>query len=90
MELTVLTLSFTLFLLLGVPVAFAIGLSSVATILAAGLPVAVVFQKMVGGMQVFSFLAIPFFVFAGELMLYGGIADRIVRFTNSKHMPKAP
>ncbi len=83
MELTVLSLSFTLFLILGVPVAFAIGLSSVATIVAAGLPVAVVFQKMVGGMQVFSFLAIPFFVFAGELMLYGGIADRIVKFANS-------
>ncbi|WP_137893371.1 TRAP transporter large permease [Ramlibacter sp. 2FC] len=83
MELSILALSFTVLLLLGVPVAFAIGLSSVATILAAGLPVAVVFQKMVGGMQVFSFLAIPFFVFAGELMLYGGIADRIVRFANS-------
>lgn len=83
MELTVLTLSFTLLLLIGVPVAFAIGLSSIATIIAAGLPIAVVFQKMVGGMQVFSFLAIPFFVFAGELMLYGGIADRIVKFANS-------
>ncbi len=83
MELTVLALSFTLLLLIGVPVAFAIGLSSVATIVAAGLPVAVVFQKMIGGMQVFSFLAIPFFVFAGELMLYGGIAERIVRFANS-------
>ena len=83
MELTVLGISFTLLLLLGVPVAFAIGLSSVATILAAGLPIAVVFQKMVGGMQVFSFLAIPFFVFAGELMLHGGIAARIVRFANS-------
>ncbi|MDN3921304.1 TRAP transporter large permease [Roseateles violae] len=83
MELTVLAISFAALLLLGVPVAFAIGLSSVATIVAAGLPVAVVFQKMVGGMQVFSFLAIPFFVFAGELMLYGGIADRIVRFANS-------
>jgi tripartite ATP-independent transporter DctM subunit len=75
--------SFTLLLLLGVPVAFSIGLASVATILAAGMPVAIVFQKMVGGMQVFSFLAIPFFVFAGELMLYGGVADRIVRFANS-------
>jgi tripartite ATP-independent transporter DctM subunit len=82
-ELTVLAVSFTLLLLIGVPVAFAIGLSSVATILVAGLPMAVVFQKMVGGMQVFSFLAIPFFVFAGELMLYGGIAERIVRFANS-------
>lgn len=83
MELTILAASFTVLLILGVPVAFAIGLSSVATIIAAGLPIAVVFQKMVGGMQVFSFLAIPFFIFAGELMLYGGIADRIIRFANS-------
>ncbi len=83
MELTVLAVSFTALLILGVPVAFAIGLSSVATIVAAGLPIAVVFQKMVGGMQVFSFLAIPFFIFAGELMLYGGIAERIIRFANS-------
>ena len=83
MELTVLAVSFTVLLLIGVPVAFSIGLASIATIFAAGLPMAVVFQKMVGGMQVFSFLAIPFFVFAGELMLYGGIADRIVRFANS-------
>ena len=83
MELTVLTLSFTALLIIGVPVAFSIGLASIATVLYAGLPVAVVFQKMVGGMHIFSFLAIPFFVFAGELMLYGGIAQRIVRFANS-------
>lgn len=83
MELTVLSLSFLALLILGVPVAFSIGLASIATVVYAGLPVAVVFQKMVGGMQIFSFLAIPFFVFAGELMLYGGIAQRIVRFANS-------
>lgn len=83
MELTVLCVTFALLLLIGVPVAFAVGLASVATILVAGLPVAVVFQKMVGGMQVFSFLAIPFFIFAGELMLHGGVADRIVRLANS-------
>jgi tripartite ATP-independent transporter DctM subunit len=82
-ELTVLSLSFLALLILGVPVAFSIGLASIATVVYAGLPVAVVFQKMVGGMQIFSFLAIPFFVFAGELMLYGGIAQRIVRFANS-------
>ena len=83
MELIVLGVSFGLLLIIGVPVGFAVGLSSVATIITAGLPVAVVFQKMVGGMQVFSFLAIPFFIFAGELMLHGGIAHRIVRFANS-------
>lgn len=82
MELWVMCGSFVLLLLLGVPVAFAIGLSSVATAFAADLPMAIVFQKMVGGMQVFSFLAIPFFIFAGELMLHGGIAERIVVFAN--------
>ena len=85
MELTILAVSFTVLLLLGVPVAFAIGLSSVATILAADLPVAIVFQKMVGGMQVFSFLAIPCFVFAGALMLYGGIGSLMAtRFADVK------
>jgi hypothetical protein len=82
MELWILGGSFLLLLLVGVPVAFAIGLSSVAAMLAADLPVALVFQKMVGGMQVFSFLAIPFFIFAGELMLHGGIAERIVVLAN--------
>ncbi|WP_137917578.1 TRAP transporter large permease [Hydrogenophaga sp. 2FB] len=83
MELAVLSVTFFVLLLIGVPVAFSIGLASIATVFYAGVPIPIVFQKMVGGMQVFSFMAIPFFVFAGELMLYGGIADRIVRFANS-------
>ena len=78
MALTILCVSFTIFLILGVPVAFAIGLSAVCTILYEGLPVLVIFQRMMSGMNVFSFLAIPFFVFAGELMLHGGIAQKIV------------
>ena len=83
MELTILTVAFLALLVLGVPVAFAIGLAAVATILYEGLPVAVVFQRMAAGMNVFSFLAIPFFIFAGELMLHGGIADRIVAFAKN-------
>jgi tripartite ATP-independent transporter DctM subunit len=83
MALTILSAAFLALLILGVPVAFSIGLSAVATILYEGLPVAVVFQRMVAGMNIFSFLAIPFFIFAGELMLYGGIADRIVAFAKS-------
>lgn len=81
--LLILTLSFTALLLLGVPVAFSIGLSALATLLYEGLPLAVGFQQMMSGMGIFSFLAIPFFIFAGELMLYGGIADRIVDFAKS-------
>jgi tripartite ATP-independent transporter DctM subunit len=81
--LIILSVSFFGLLLLGVPVAFSIGLSSLLTLLYEGLPLAVGFQQMTSGMNVFSFLAIPFFIFAGELMLYGGIADRIVVFAKS-------
>src|SRR4051812_25498925 len=81
--LLILSVSFTLFLLLGVPVAFSIGLSALATLLYEGLPLEVGFQQMTSGMGIFSFLAIPFFIFAGELMLYGGVADRIVAFAKS-------
>lgn len=83
MALTILCVSFTLLLLLGVPVAFSIGLSSLATLLYEGFPLAVGFQQMVSGMSPFSFLAIPFFIFAGEIMMVGGIADRIVDFAKS-------
>ncbi len=83
MELTVLSLSFLVFLVLGVPVAFAIGLSCLATFAVEGLPLATAMQMMVSGMNVFSFLAIPFFIFSGELMLHGGIADKILDFARS-------
>lgn len=62
MALTILCVSFTLLLLLGVPVAFSIGLSSLATILYEGLPLAVGFQQQISGMNPRSFLAIPFFI----------------------------
>lgn len=83
MALIILCVAFLVLLLIGVPVAFAIGLSAVATILYEGLPLAVVFQRMSSGMNIFSFLAIPFFIFAGELMLYSGVADRIVIFARN-------
>ena len=83
MALTVLCISFTLFLLLGVPVAFSIALSCLATYWVEGFPLELAFQNMISGMNVFSFLAIPFFVFSGELMLHGGIADKIVNFARN-------
>jgi len=83
MALTVLCLSFLVMLLLGVPVAFSIGLACIATFVVEGLPFGTPFQMMISGMNVFSFLAIPFFIFSGELMLHGGIADKIVAFARS-------
>jgi tripartite ATP-independent transporter DctM subunit len=66
-------------LLLGAPVAFSLGLAAVATFVHEGLPLTIAFQRIVSGISVFSLLAIPFFIFAGELMLQGGIAARLVR-----------
>ena len=57
MALTILSVAFFGLLVLGVPVAFAIGLSALAAILYEGLPLAVVFQQMTSGMNAFSFLA---------------------------------
>jgi tripartite ATP-independent transporter DctM subunit len=83
MALTVLCISFLVFLVLGVPVAFSIALSCIATYWAEGFPLELAFQNMISGMNVFSFLAIPFFIFSGELMLHGGIADKIVSFARN-------
>ena len=60
MELTVLLGGFALLLLIGVPVAFALGASALATVAYMDLPPVVVFQQLASGMNVFSMLAIPF------------------------------
>ncbi|WP_106419944.1 TRAP transporter large permease [Salinicola tamaricis] len=74
---------FALGLIVGAPIAFAVGLSAVVTFLYEGLPLFVGFQRIVSGISVFSLLAIPFFIFAGELMLHGGISRRLVRFASA-------
>ncbi len=66
-------------MLAGVPVAFALGLATVGGFLYEGLPLFVAFQRIMAGVSVFSLLAIPFFIFAGDLMMQGGIAARLVR-----------
>jgi tripartite ATP-independent transporter DctM subunit len=74
---------FALMVVIGVPVAFALGIAAVASFWYEGLPLIVAFQRIVSGVTVFSLLAIPFFIFAGELMFHGGIAARLVRFASS-------
>ncbi len=74
---------FAIGLVVGAPVAFAVGLAAVVTFLYEGLPLFVGFQRILSGISVFSLLAIPFFIFAGELMLHGGISDRLVRLASA-------
>ncbi len=68
---------------LGVPVAFAMGIAAASAFWYEGFPLLITFQRSVSGISVFSLLAIPFFVFAGELMLHGGIAMRLVKFASA-------
>jgi tripartite ATP-independent transporter DctM subunit len=83
MSLVVLFGVFALTLALGVPVSFSLGMSAVAAFWWEGMPLAVAFQQMTSGMNVFSLLAIPFFIFAGEIMLHGGIATRLINLASS-------
>ena len=80
MAYTILFGVFTLLMLIGTPIAFCLGIASFATVLYLGLPPSVVFQQMNSGMNVFAMMAIPFFIFAGDLMVRGGIAHRLIRF----------
>ncbi|GHA92938.1 TRAP transporter large permease [Modicisalibacter luteus] len=83
MGLTILFGLFFLGLIVGAPVAFAVGLAAVGAFLYEGLPLFVAFQRVLSGISVFSLLAIPFFIFAGELMLHGGISDRLVKLASA-------
>lgn len=78
MELWVLFGTFVGLLLIGTPVAFCLGVASFATVLYMGLPPMVVFQRLNSGVSVFALMAIPFFIFAGELMVRGDIARRLI------------
>lgn len=78
MELWVLFGTFTVLLAIGTPVAFCLGVASFATVLYLGLPPVVVFQRLNSGVSVFALMAIPFFIFAGEIMVRGDIARRLI------------
>ena len=78
MELWVLFGTFGMLLLIGTPVAFCLGVASFATVAYMGIPPVVVFQRLNSGVSVFALMAIPFFIFAGELMVRGDIARRLI------------
>ena len=81
MDLVLLIGSFFVMLFLGVPIAFALCTSSLAyLIMFSRVPVVIVAQQMLKGVDSFTLMAIPFFVIAGCLMQSGGISKRIVDF----------
>ena len=83
MEIAILFTALVVFLIMGVPVAFVLILSSLLTVLYMGMNPVVVFQRLTAGMNIFALMAVPFFIYAGELMLHGAIADKLVRLASA-------
>ena len=82
----VLLIVFLVLLVLDVPVAYCIGtatLASLMTVVDAVPAMSTVAQRLAGGLDSFTLLAIPFFILAGNLMARGGIAQRLIAFARS-------
>jgi tripartite ATP-independent transporter DctM subunit len=82
-EIIVLVVSFIALLVLGVPIAFSIGISGTITLLISIMPLpafTTFAQRMATALDSFALLAIPFFILAGQLMNQGGIAIRLINF----------
>lgn len=83
MEIGLLFGVFVVLLVLGVPIAFALSAATLAAVLYLGLPPIVVVQQVSAGFNKVSLLAIPLFIFTGELMMRGGISDRLIALASS-------
>lgn len=81
--LTMLFVFFFTLLIVGVPVAFALGGASLLYFMGTGIPLITLPQKMFAGMNSFVLLCVPGFILAGNLMNQGGITHKIIKFSNS-------
>ncbi len=80
---TTLFLSFFVLVIIGVPIAVALGLSSlVALLFHSHVPLMVLVQKAYGGVDSFTLMAIPFFILAGNIMSSGGVSSRLVNLAS--------
>ncbi|MDS9471507.1 TRAP transporter large permease [Sporosarcina pasteurii] len=69
---------FFLLLFLGIPIAYTMGIVSVAMLLVSGVSLEIVVQRMFAGVNSFSYLAIPLFILAGNIMGKGGLTRRLM------------
>ena len=80
--LSILLATFLLLLLINAPIAFVIGGSGIVWFLAKGtMPISIAIQRVVAQTQSITFLAVPFFIFAGNLMNRTGITPRLMKFS---------
>ncbi len=73
---------FLITLVLGFPVAFCLGITSLTALVIGDVPLVVMTQRLFTGIDSFPLMAVPFFVLAGELMNRGGTTQRLIDFAN--------
>jgi len=78
MDVLILVGGFTVFCMLGMPVAYALGIAAIFAAIWIDLPLEAIMLQTSAGMSSFSLLAIPFFILAGAIMAEGGMAERII------------
>ena len=78
MDALILLFAFLIFMFMGIPVAYAMGLATLVTALWIDMPLEAIMLKISDGMDDFALLTIPFFVLAGAIMSEGGVARRLV------------
>lgn len=83
MAILILLGSFFIMVFLRFPIAYAVALSSLFTLLYQGLPLAIIAQQMVKGISSFSLMAVPFFIVMGVLMGSGGISEKLIALANA-------
>ncbi|MDX1726118.1 MAG: TRAP transporter large permease [Pseudomonas sp.] len=79
----ILFISLLVLMFIGVPIAIALGASSMVLLSYQGMPLVTVAQSVFESLDSFSLMAIPFFILAGNLMQSGGIAKRLVNLANA-------
>ena len=75
--------SFLVCFFMGIPLALVMGITGIVVLIAMGVPLELVAQRMFTGIDSFPLMAVPFFILAGDLMNRGGTTIRIIGFANS-------
>ena len=82
LSLAAMILCFIVLMIIGLPIAYNLIVTTTVYILVAGFDPIQMVIKMYGGMNSFSFLAVPFFVLTGQLMLRGGLLESLIKLVN--------
>lgn len=80
---TILLVSFFVMIFLRFPIAYAVALASLFSLLYQGLPLSIIGQQMVKGISSFSLMAVPFFITMGALMGSGGISEKLISLADA-------